>query len=154
MLRPDIAVFYSFIAQSIACAEASVKIMSSFVERILDWHKKCPKRIWSIKRDPDVKFVVNILDIRLSLEIVKKHPIKFLHSKFHHKLCAHYHTTATVLISTTSLLRSLPFISPIIRLLNKFIYDPVILQSVFTLIIPLPIAAYFLTEDQRYGKYV
>ena len=92
--------------------------------------------------------------MKLNFEITKKHSRKFLHSKCHHKLCAHYHTTATVLISTTSLLRSLPFISPIIRLLNKFIYDPVILQSVFTLIIPLPIAAYFLAEDQRYGKYV
>lgn len=37
--------YHFSIVQTIACAEASVKIMSSFVERILDWHKKCHRGI-------------------------------------------------------------------------------------------------------------
>jgi len=46
--------------QAIACAEAKVTLISPFVGRILDWHKKKHNRDFSPKEDPGVTSVTTI----------------------------------------------------------------------------------------------
>jgi len=46
--------------QAIACAEAGVKLISPFVGRILDWHKKAEGRDFAGADDPGVKSVTKI----------------------------------------------------------------------------------------------
>jgi transaldolase len=46
--------------QAIACAEAGVKLISPFVGRILDWHKKAEGRDFTGADDPGVKSVTKI----------------------------------------------------------------------------------------------
>lgn len=46
--------------QAIACAEAGVKLISPFVGRILDWHKKAEGRDFTGADDPGVKSVTSI----------------------------------------------------------------------------------------------
>jgi transaldolase len=44
---------FSF-AQAVSCAEANVTLISPFVGRILDWHKKNSGKDYSQKDDPGV----------------------------------------------------------------------------------------------------
>ncbi len=46
--------------QAIACAEANVTLISPFVGRILDWHKKNIGRSYSASEDPGVRSVTSI----------------------------------------------------------------------------------------------
>jgi transaldolase len=47
-------------AQAIACAEAGVQLISPFVGRILDWHKKNKGRDYTAAEDPGVQSVTKI----------------------------------------------------------------------------------------------
>jgi transaldolase len=46
--------------QAVACAEAKVRLISPFVGRILDWHKKAENRDFSAVEDPGVQSVTRI----------------------------------------------------------------------------------------------
>jgi transaldolase len=46
--------------QAVACAEAKVKLISPFVGRILDWHKKAEGRDFTAIEDPGVQSVTKI----------------------------------------------------------------------------------------------
>src|SRR5688572_3364067 len=48
------------LAQAIACAEAGVQLISPFVGRILDWHKKSAGRDYAAAEDPGVVSVTQI----------------------------------------------------------------------------------------------
>ncbi|GMK54512.1 hypothetical protein CspeluHIS016_0110980 [Cutaneotrichosporon spelunceum] len=47
-------------AQAVACAEAGVTLISPFVGRILDWHKKATGQEYTAETDPGVKSVRHI----------------------------------------------------------------------------------------------
>src|SRR5687767_13367464 len=48
------------LAQAVACAEANAKLISPFVGRILDWHKKSTGKDFSAAEDPGVRSVREI----------------------------------------------------------------------------------------------
>jgi len=55
----NLTLLFSF-AQAVACAEAKVQLISPFVGRILDWHKKAAGRDFAPAEDPGVKSVTQI----------------------------------------------------------------------------------------------
>ncbi|HVT72687.1 MAG TPA: transaldolase [Lacunisphaera sp.] len=55
----NLTLLFSF-AQAVACAEAKVRLISPFVGRILDWHKKNTGRDFAPAEDPGVKSVTEI----------------------------------------------------------------------------------------------
>lgn len=55
----NLTLLFSF-PQAVACAEAGVKLISPFVGRILDWHKKNAGRDFAPAEDPGVKSVTQI----------------------------------------------------------------------------------------------
>ncbi len=55
----NLTLLFSF-AQAVACAEAKVQLISPFVGRILDWHKKAAGRDFAPTEDPGVKSVTQI----------------------------------------------------------------------------------------------
>lgn len=55
----NLTLLFSF-AQARACAEAGVFLISPFVGRIMDWHKKSEGRDFSVQDDPGVKSVTHI----------------------------------------------------------------------------------------------
>lgn len=55
----NLTLLFSF-AQAVACAEAGVRLISPFVGRILDWHKKNTGRDFAPAEDPGVKSVTEI----------------------------------------------------------------------------------------------
>jgi transaldolase len=55
----NLTLLFSF-AQAVACAEAKVRLISPFVGRILDWHKKNTGRDYAPADDPGVKSVTQI----------------------------------------------------------------------------------------------
>jgi len=64
LLKPDgikcnLTLLFSF-AQAVACAEAGVQLISPFVGRILDWHKKNAGKDFPGAEDPGVKSVTQI----------------------------------------------------------------------------------------------
>ncbi len=58
-IRCNLTLLFSF-AQAVACAEAGVQLISPFVGRILDWHKKNAGRDFAPTEDPGVKSVAQI----------------------------------------------------------------------------------------------
>ena len=50
----NLTLLFSF-AQAVACAEANVQLISPFVGRILDWHKKNTGKDYTPAEDPGVK---------------------------------------------------------------------------------------------------
>jgi transaldolase len=58
-IRCNLTLLFSF-AQAVACAEAGVRLISPFVGRILDWHKKTTGRDYSAEEDPGVLSVRRI----------------------------------------------------------------------------------------------
>lgn len=57
----NLTLLFSF-AQAQACAEAGATLISPFVGRILDWHKKAEGREFSASEDPGVKSVTQIFN--------------------------------------------------------------------------------------------
>ncbi len=55
----NLTLLFSF-AQAVACAEAGVQLISPFVGRILDWHKKATGRDFTPSDDPGVQSVARI----------------------------------------------------------------------------------------------
>ncbi len=55
----NLTLLFSF-AQAVACAEAGIKLISPFVGRILDWHKKNAGRDFTGAEDPGVVSVTQI----------------------------------------------------------------------------------------------
>ncbi|AOS43799.1 Transaldolase [Lacunisphaera limnophila] len=55
----NLTLLFSF-AQAVACAEAGIRLISPFVGRILDWHKKSTGRDFAPTEDPGVKSVTQI----------------------------------------------------------------------------------------------
>ena len=55
----NLTLLFSF-AQAVACAEAKVQLISPFVGRILDWHKKSTGKDYAPSEDPGVKSVTEI----------------------------------------------------------------------------------------------
>jgi transaldolase len=55
----NLTLLFSF-AQAVACAEAKVQLISPFVGRILDWHKKHTGQDYSAAEDPGVQSVTEI----------------------------------------------------------------------------------------------
>jgi transaldolase len=60
-IRTNLTLVFSF-AQAVACAQAKVQLISPFVGRIYDWHKKAAGRAWDEEansglNDPGVKSV-------------------------------------------------------------------------------------------------
>jgi len=55
----NLTLLFSF-AQAVACAEARVQLISPFVGRILDWHKKASGRDYVGAEDPGVRSVTEI----------------------------------------------------------------------------------------------
>ena len=55
----NLTLLFSF-AQAVACAEAGVQLVSPFVGRILDWHKKSTGKDYSATEDPGVISVTKI----------------------------------------------------------------------------------------------
>lgn len=55
----NLTLLFSF-AQAVACAEAKVQLISPFVGRILDWHKKNTGKDFAPADDPGVKSVTQI----------------------------------------------------------------------------------------------
>jgi transaldolase len=55
----NLTLLFSF-AQAVACAEARVQLISPFVGRILDWHKKATGKDYTAAEDPGVKSVTEI----------------------------------------------------------------------------------------------
>jgi transaldolase len=60
-IRCNLTLLFSF-AQAQACAEAGVTLISPFVGRILDWHKKAEGRDFSAAEDPGVVSVTRIFN--------------------------------------------------------------------------------------------
>jgi transaldolase len=60
-IRCNLTLLFSF-AQAQACAEAGVTLISPFVGRILDWHKKAEGRDFTASEDPGVKSVTQIFN--------------------------------------------------------------------------------------------
>lgn len=58
-IRCNLTLLFSF-AQAVACAEAGVQLISPFVGRILDWHKKSTGREYAATEDPGVSSVTSI----------------------------------------------------------------------------------------------
>ena len=58
-IRCNLTLLFSF-AQAVACAEAKVQLISPFVGRILDWHKKSTGKDYAPAEDPGVKSVTEI----------------------------------------------------------------------------------------------
>jgi transaldolase len=58
-IRCNLTLLFSF-AQAVACAEAGVQLISPFVGRILDWHKKAAGRDFAGTDDPGVQSVSRI----------------------------------------------------------------------------------------------
>ncbi|WGK68724.1 transaldolase [Candidatus Haliotispira prima] len=58
-IRCNLTLLFSF-AQAIACAEAGVTLISPFVGRIMDWHKKAEGRDFASQEDPGVLSVQRI----------------------------------------------------------------------------------------------
>lgn len=58
-IRCNLTLLFSF-AQAVACAEAKVQLISPFVGRILDWHKKAAGRDFAPAEDPGVRSVTQI----------------------------------------------------------------------------------------------
>ena len=57
----NLTLLFSF-AQAVACAEAGVKLISPFVGRILDWHKKNTGKDYEPAEDPGVQSVTQIFN--------------------------------------------------------------------------------------------
>ena len=55
----NLTLLFSF-AQAVACAEAQVQLISPFVGRILDWHKKNTGKDYAPTEDPGVRSVTEI----------------------------------------------------------------------------------------------
>lgn len=55
----NLTLLFSF-PQAVACADAGVKLISPFVGRILDWHRKSTGRDYAPAEDPGVKSVTQI----------------------------------------------------------------------------------------------
>jgi transaldolase len=55
----NLTLLFSF-SQAVACAEAGVTLISPFVGRILDWHKKATGKTFEGKEDPGVVSVTKI----------------------------------------------------------------------------------------------
>ncbi|WP_413702447.1 transaldolase [Psychromonas sp. KJ10-10] len=55
----NLTLLFSF-AQAQACAEAGVYLISPFVGRIMDWHKKAEGKDFTAENDPGVKSVTSI----------------------------------------------------------------------------------------------
>ncbi len=55
----NLTLLFSF-AQAVACAEAGIQLISPFVGRILDWHKKSAGRDFTGAEDPGVQSVTQI----------------------------------------------------------------------------------------------
>lgn len=55
----NLTLLFSF-AQAVACAEGGIKLISPFVGRILDWHKKAAGRDFTGAEDPGVQSVTRI----------------------------------------------------------------------------------------------
>ncbi len=60
-IRCNLTLLFSF-AQAQACAEARITLISPFVGRILDWHKKAEGRDFSAGEDPGVRSVARIYE--------------------------------------------------------------------------------------------
>ncbi|MFZ5561090.1 MAG: transaldolase [Pseudomonadota bacterium] len=60
-IRCNLTLLFSF-AQAQACAEARITLISPFVGRILDWHKKAEGRDFSAAEDPGVRSVARIYE--------------------------------------------------------------------------------------------
>jgi transaldolase len=58
-IRCNLTLLFSF-AQAVACAEAKVQLISPFVGRILDWHKKNAGHDFTGAEDPGVQSVTQI----------------------------------------------------------------------------------------------
>jgi len=58
-IRCNLTLLFSF-AQAVACAEAGVQLISPFVGRILDWHKKSTGKDYAPADDPGVVSVTKI----------------------------------------------------------------------------------------------
>ena len=58
-IKCNLTLLFSF-AQAVACAEAGVQLISPFVGRILDWHKKAAGRDFVGADDPGVQSVTKI----------------------------------------------------------------------------------------------
>lgn len=55
----NLTLLFSF-PQAVACAESGIKLISPFVGRILDWHKKSTGKDYAPAEDPGVKSVTQI----------------------------------------------------------------------------------------------
>jgi len=55
----NLTLLFSF-PQAVACAESGIKLISPFVGRILDWHKKSTGKEYAPAEDPGVKSVTQI----------------------------------------------------------------------------------------------
>ncbi len=55
----NLTLLFSF-AQAVACAESGIQLISPFVGRILDWHKKSTGKDFAPAEDPGVKSVAQI----------------------------------------------------------------------------------------------
>lgn len=55
----NLTLLFSF-AQAVACAEARIRLISPFVGRILDWHRKASGRDFAPAEDPGVRSVTEI----------------------------------------------------------------------------------------------
>jgi transaldolase len=60
-IRCNLTLLFSF-AQAQACAEAHITLVSPFVGRILDWHKKAEGRDFTAEEDPGVRSVARIYE--------------------------------------------------------------------------------------------
>ena len=60
-IRCNMTLLFSF-AQAAACAQAGVQLISPFVGRILDWHKKSTGKDYAPAEDPGVLSVTRIYD--------------------------------------------------------------------------------------------
>lgn len=58
-IRCNLTLLFSF-AQAVACAEAGVQLISPFVGRILDWHRKQTGKEYAGAEDPGVQSVTRI----------------------------------------------------------------------------------------------
>ncbi|MBM3877963.1 MAG: transaldolase [Verrucomicrobia bacterium] len=58
-IKCNLTLLFSF-PQAVACAEAGVQLISPFVGRILDWHKKAAGRDFTGAEDPGVQSVTRI----------------------------------------------------------------------------------------------
>lgn len=58
-IRCNLTLLFSF-PQAVACAEAKVRLISPFVGRILDWHRKAAGRDFAPAEDPGVRSVTQI----------------------------------------------------------------------------------------------